>query len=315
VRTNLQTERLLGYSARELINKPVELLLPEPCREHFRSETAPALTGTEAEPFATAKDGRKLPVEVSRSPIETDTDYTVCIALRDVSERKHAEERQHLLIAELDHRVKNILATVSVVARHTRKDSASMVEFLNALDGRIQSMARAHALLRQGCWQGVNLTDLVREELAPCATQGNTQFEGPDVVLIPDAVPPVAMVLHELVTNAAKYGALPNHSGRVSVRWQWLQNGSHDRLLIEWQETGGPPVLAPSRSGYGTSIIRELIPFELGGLAEPTFAREGTQCRLEIPGEWTTGPAKQPSTERVPFAPPREQQGPAVVPR
>jgi two-component system CheB/CheR fusion protein len=96
----------------------------------------------------------------------------------------------------------------------------------------------------------------------------------------------VATVLHELTTNAAKYGALSNGSGGVSVQWRWLQNGSHDRLLIEWQETGGPPVLAPSRSGYGTSIIRELIPFELGGAVDLAFAPEGTRCRLEIPGEW-----------------------------
>jgi two-component sensor histidine kinase len=171
-----------------------------------------------------------------------------------------------------------------------------MDEFLNALDGRIQSMARTHALLRQGSWQGVNLTDLVREELAPCAIKGNTAFDGPEVTLIPDAVPPVAMVLHELVTNAAKYGALSNRSGRVSVRWQWLQNESLDRLLIEWQETGGPPALAPSRSGFGTSIIRELIPFELGGLTELSFAPEGTRCRVEIPGEWTSGPPKAPRT-------------------
>jgi two-component sensor histidine kinase len=95
----------------------------------------------------------------------------------------------------------------------------------------------------------------------------------------------VATVLHELTTNAAKYGALSNLSGRVSVHWRWLQNGSHDRLLIEWQETGGPPVLAPSRSGYGTSIIRELIPFELGGAVELSFVPEG---RLEIPGEWAS---------------------------
>jgi hypothetical protein len=98
----------------------------------------------------------------------------------------------------------------------------------------------------------------------------------------------VATVLHELTTNAAKYGALSNASGRVSVQWRWLQNGSHDRLLIEWQETGGPVVLSPIRSGYGMSIIRELIPFELGGAVELSFATEGTRCRLEIPGEWAS---------------------------
>jgi PAS domain S-box-containing protein len=169
VRTNRQTERLLGYSAGELTNKPIEMLLPELSPEHFFSEKATGLTSTEPELFAMTKDGRKIPVEISRSPIETDTGYVVCAALRDVAERKRAEERQNVLIAELDHRVKNVLATLAVVAQHTHEDSASMDEFLQALDGRIQSMARTHALLRRDRWQGVHLTHLVREELAPYA--------------------------------------------------------------------------------------------------------------------------------------------------
>ena len=101
-----------------------------------------------------------------------------------------------------------------------------------------------------------------------------------------EATQAVATVLHELTTNAAKYGAFSNRNGRVSVQWQWLKNGSLDRLIIEWQESGGPPVLAPSQSGYGTSVIRELIPFELGGKVELVFASEGIRCRLEIPADW-----------------------------
>jgi two-component sensor histidine kinase len=233
-----------------------------------------------------AKDGRKIPIEISRSPIETDTDYVACVALRDISERKRAEERQNLLITELDHRVKNILASVSVVAQHTREDSTSMDEFLNTLDGRIQSMARTHVLLRQGRWQGVNLTDLVREELAPCTAKGNAVFEGPQVALIPDAVPPVAMVLHELVTNAGKYGALSTQHRRVTVQWARWRNGGSSGLVLERKETGGPPVIAPIRSGYGSSVIRDVITYELGGTSELVFAAEGVQCTFEIPPEW-----------------------------
>src|SRR5262245_14067880 len=94
------------------------------------------------------------------------------------------------------------------------------------------------------------------------------------------------MVLHELTTNAAKYGAFSNQKGRVSVQWQWLDNGSHDRLIIEWREAGGPPVLVPSQTSYGTRIIRELIPYELNGKAELVFAPTGIRCRLEIPADW-----------------------------
>src|SRR5262249_47523847 len=101
-----------------------------------------------------------------------------------------------------------------------------------------------------------------------------------------EATQAVATVLHELTTNAAKYGAFSNRAGRVSVQWRWLQNGSRDRLVIEWQEAGGPPVLTPSQFGYWTSLIRELIPFELGGRVELVYASEGIRCQLEIPASW-----------------------------
>jgi PAS domain S-box-containing protein len=203
----------------------------------------------------------------------------------DVTERKRAEERQGVLVAELDHRVKNVLATVSAIITQTQEASSSHMDFVTALNRRINSLARTHELLSESNWRGASLAEIVRREFAPYAT-GNAEARGPSVTLKAEATQAVATVLHELTTNAAKYGAFSSRAGRVSVQWRWLQNGSHDRLLIEWQETGGPPVIAPSRSGYGTSIIRELIPFELGGAVEFSFAPEGTRCRLEIPGEW-----------------------------
>jgi PAS domain S-box-containing protein len=204
----------------------------------------------------------------------------------DVTERKRAEQHQRTLNAELDHRVKNVLATVTAIIAQTQEASGSPTHFVTALNSRINSLARTHELLSESNWRGASLAEIVRREFAPYS-RGNTQAKGPSVTLKPGATQAIATVLHELTTNAAKYGALSNGSGRVSVRWGWLRNGSHDRLLIEWQETGGPPALAPSRSGYGTNIIRELIPFELGGAVELAFGPEGTRCRLEVPGEWT----------------------------
>jgi PAS domain S-box-containing protein len=207
----------------------------------------------------------------------------------DVTERKRTEQHQRTLNAELDHRVKNVLATVSAIITQTQEASSSRAEFVTGLNSRINSLARTHELLSESSWRGASLSEIGRRETAPY-TRGNIEAGGPSVTLKAGATQAVATVLHELTTNAAKYGALSNRSGGVSVQWRWLQNGSHDRLIIEWQETGGPPVLAHSQSGYGTSIIRELIPFELGGAAELSFVSEGTRCRLEIPGEWARSP-------------------------
>jgi len=205
----------------------------------------------------------------------------------DVTERKRAEQYQHTLNAELDHRVKNVLATVRAIMAHTREASGSSEDFVARLDQRIESLARTHELLSESKWRSVPLVEIIRRELAPYSVR-NTAIDGPALTLKAGAAEAVAMVFHELTTNAAKYGAFSSGTGRVSVSWRWLRNESPDRLVIEWQEIDGPPVRAPSRSGYGTSIIRELIPFELGGAFELSFATRGTTCRLEIPSEWAT---------------------------
>jgi len=202
----------------------------------------------------------------------------------DITDRKRAEERQNVLMAELDHRVKNVLARVAVVAGSTRLGSRSMDEFVRTLDGRIQSMAAAHTLLSQSRWHGVGLTDLVRNQLAPYATDANMTISGTDVMLTAAATQAMAMVLHELVTNAAKYGALSIPGGRVSISWDRKPDcGAVASLMFVWQELGGPPVAVATRSGYGTSLIRDLIPHELGGAVDLVLAPDGARCRIEIP--------------------------------
>jgi two-component sensor histidine kinase len=198
-------------------------------------------------------------------------------------------ERDHttLLVAELDHRVKNALASVSAIAFRTQESSRTMDEFIAALSGRIKSMATTHELLSHGRWQGVPLTELIRGELAPYATAGNTQIDGPDVILNGQAAQALALVIHELATNAAKYGALSVKSGRVAVRWSLTANGHEEGpLCIEWEEGGGPQVLPSTRSGLGTGIINELIPYELGGNVEHVYRSEGVRCKVEIPATW-----------------------------
>jgi PAS domain S-box-containing protein len=205
----------------------------------------------------------------------------------DITERKRVEEQQRTLLAELDHRVKNALATVSAVVSQTQQESRSVADFVAALDGRVRSMATTHELLSSHRWEGLSLTELVRCELAPYATRNNTEIDGLDVLLKPEAGQAMAMVLHELATNAAKYGALSTKNGRVLIRWGRHLNGqSRPHLVFEWKETGGPRVVALGKSGYGTSTIRELIPYEFGGTVDLVPATDGVRCRLVLPAGW-----------------------------
>jgi two-component sensor histidine kinase len=201
----------------------------------------------------------------------------------DITELKQAEKRQDLLVAELDHRVKNILAQVAVVAASTRQGSHSIDEFLQSLNGRIQSMAAAHTLLGKSGWQSVGLDALVRNQLAPYATDTNITISGTDIMLTAAKVQAVARVLHELVTNAAKYGALSTPGGHVSVNWDRKPNGEGTNLSIVWQELNGPTVKSVAQSSYGTDLIRNLIPHELGGKVDLAFDPKGVSCRIELP--------------------------------
>ena len=203
----------------------------------------------------------------------------------DVTERKQAEEHRNILNAELDHRVKNVLATVGAIIRHTQHSTPSMGDFVTALEQRIESLAGTHELLSHSNWRGVALTEVIEREFAPYAGD-NAEIGGPNVTLKAEAAQAVAMVLHELTTNSAKYGAFSSKAGRVRLNWDWPQNGRREHLVVDWEEIGGPQIVAPPASGYGSSVIRELIPFELGGAVELAFAWDGVRCRLEIPAEW-----------------------------
>ena len=203
----------------------------------------------------------------------------------DVTARKRSEDQQSLIIAALDHRVKNLLARVAAVAKDMRHGSDSLDDYVQALDRRIQSMAGAQALLSQNRWDGVDLAELVRRQLAPSGTDANTTIGGPNITLPVAATQALAMVLHELATNAAKYGALSTPHGRVEVNWNRGPGENAPNLSIAWREVGGPAVAASLDCRYGVSIIRDLIPQELGGSVDLAFASSGVCCNIEIPLE------------------------------
>jgi PAS domain S-box-containing protein len=280
---------MLGYTSAELVGKSVLQMIHEDDRQAALRQLAACAQNPVAiansEIRKVRRDGSTLWVkEAARAAPVPDGQTVFLIVCEDITELKKAEERQDMLMAELDHRVRNVLARIAVVAMSTRQRSSSIDEFVRTLDGRIQAMAAAHTVLSQSRWDGAGLTDLVRRQLAPYATDANTAISGSDVMLTAAATQALAMVLHELVTNAAKYGALSSPNGRVSVHWDRHSNGdAAASLTIEWREFGGPPIVAPIQSGYGTDLIRQLIPHELGGKVDLVFPAEGACCRMEIP--------------------------------
>ena len=205
----------------------------------------------------------------------------------DITERKRAEERQKTLMAELDHRVKNVLARVAMLAASTRKESTTIDKYVSSLQGRIQSMAVAHSLLSQSGWQNVGLAALVGRQLEPYASGSNVAIKGEEIVLGAAAIQAVAMVLHELVTNAAKYGALSVPDGQICITWDMEKVGRGTKLLFEWRELCGPAVQPDVPTGYGTSLIRDLIPYELGGTVDLLFTLDGVSCKIELTLEQT----------------------------
>jgi two-component sensor histidine kinase len=196
------------------------------------------------------------------------------LAMRAVRQSR----REIFLMGELEHRVKNTLAVVGTVIDRAREDCQTNCETLSSLRGRIQSMADTQTLLGRSRWKGVTLRELILTELKPYANGINTVIVGPAVQLSPDASRGVSMVIHELTTNAAKYGALSQLGGQVSVLWTL-----ETMLKIRWTETGGPAVAAPARQGYGIGVIRNLLTYEFGGRVDLVFADQGLCCTMELP--------------------------------
>jgi PAS domain S-box-containing protein len=197
----------------------------------------------------------------------------------DITDRKEAEERQALLAREVDHRARNALAVTQSIVHLTRANNIK--SYIAAVNGRIGALSRAHALLSESRWQGADLAKLVDDELAPYRISDAAKAEvgGPPISLQPATAQILALALHELATNAVKYGALSSASGAVKVSWAL----DADRLNLQWTETGGPRTQPPSSRGFGTKLITATCEAQLGGKAKFNWLAEGLQCMLSVP--------------------------------
>lgn len=213
------------------------------------------------------------------------------VILRSVDEsnkvREQAQATQDLLIAELNHRVRNILTLVRGIVAQTGDGSSTVAEFASEVGGRIQALARAHDQLTNDQWSPTSLKAMLENEVE--AYLGDkakrVRFDGPRVLLDPQSFTTMALVFHEMVTNSAKYGALSDSRGQINIDWQIDDTGS---LVVDWSEKGGPPVKAPSRRGFGSTIIERSIPFELQGEATIDYAVTGVRANFLVPGRFVT---------------------------
>ncbi|QRM31108.1 HWE histidine kinase domain-containing protein [Microvirga sp. VF16] len=203
---------------------------------------------------------------------------------RDITDRKQAEDQRTLLIHELNHRVKNTLATVQSIASQTLRNAPTMRDAKEALEGRLIALARAHDVLTRESWEGAELREIVAQAVAPYAGRGEDRLhlQGPEVRLSPRMALALAMALQELATNAVKYGALSNSTGEIGISWK-VEQTHPPRLHLTWEESGSPPVQAPSRRGFGSKLIERSLAQELNGAAQIEFRPTGIVCTVDAP--------------------------------
>lgn len=291
---NHGAEQAFGYSACEVIGQPVEMLLPQSDRaEHARQVrnfglgdgTADRLMGHRREVRGRRKNGDEFPSEamVSRQTIDGRTILTV--VHRDITERKELEELREAVARELNHRMRNLLSVVNSLISLSAASAVNVEDFKVSLMGRMGALAISQSALRFGEQHIASLSELLRAELAQYeAPDGaNLTIEVPPVQVGPRAAQMLALAVHELATNAAKYGSLSNADGRVAVTSVFEGEGDASVLVIEWRESGGPPVRPPEREGFGTALIKQVVARALKADVDLDYRPQGLICRMTLP--------------------------------
>jgi PAS domain S-box-containing protein len=280
---NNGAERIFGYTAEEVIGKSVSLLIPPDRLNEETTILERIRRGERVEHYETVRQrkyGGLIDISLTISPIRNAEGEVVGASkiARDITERKRSDEQIALLAHEAEHRARNMLATVQATVHLTQSDTPDGLK--QAIEGRIRALANVHKLFVESRWAGAHLRGLVEEELAAyCQDRdGRTRIDGPDLLLRPDMAQAMAVTLHELATNAAKYGALSIPDGQVHVGWSRTADG---RVVMHWCEKGGPPVKPPSRRGFGSRVMESMIQGQKGEMRFDWRA-EGLACEITL---------------------------------
>ena len=280
---NRGAERVFGYTAEEAIGQPITILIPRDRHAEEGTILTRIRRGERIDHFETVrqrKNGSLIVVSLTVSPVKNANGEVVGASkiARDVSEQKRTQEQIATLAREAEHRSKNLLANVVATVKLSQSDSLEGLK--QAIEGRIRALANVHSLFVQTRWIGAELSAIARQELAPYFEEGETRarINGPQVLLQPNVAQSVAVILHELATNAAKYGSLSLASGRIDLSWSHEPDG---RLELRWTETGGPPVHTPTREGFGGRIIKQMAE-QLKGAARFEWHAEGLDCEINL---------------------------------
>jgi PAS domain S-box-containing protein len=284
---NAAATRLFGWQPEEIIGEPITRIIPPELHQEEEGILAQLRRGEHIDHYETvrvAKDGRRIDVSLSVSPLRDKYGHVVGASkiARDITERKQAEMLQRLLVQELNHRVKNTLATIQAIANQSMRRARSPADFVVGFSGRVQALARTHDLLTQTRLQGAEIMDLVRDQvLLGGGEDKRVEIAGPTLILDPHAAMNLALVVHELATNARKYGALSGPQGRLSVIWEIRANGDR-RLVLDWRETGSRKIAAPRERGFGTTLIEQTLKAH-GGQASIRYGAEGMSGTFTLP--------------------------------
>jgi two-component system CheB/CheR fusion protein len=295
---NAGAEQLFGYLTGNAIGQPVSRLLDGALPDDWLTRLEGGERIAQFDNGRTGEDGRPIEVSITISPVRQGSGGTVgaSVVARDVSERKAAERKAALLLGELDHRVKNILSVVLAIVSQTLKTSLTPQAFAANVEGRVKAIAAAHGLLTQAGQGAMSLSSIFAMELAPYDGQaGRIVVSGPDVALTPRAGLALAMAIHELASNAAKYGPLSTASGRLSIAWQVTEAAGNHTLTLTWIEAGGPAVEPPTRSGFGTTLIERTLTFELDADVRREFRATGLHCVITMPLTAEIGRVRPPA--------------------